>query len=119
MDNSKKNILDIINKLSDLQFQKEVWIDGKYFDYISNYGEAVNTLGDFNFFEEFENGIINLDNENEQKILKDFVYKILSYNEPVHNIHSILNDNEWLEIVVLAKCVLKSLKKNFNKHAQP
>lgn len=49
MENTSTNVIDIIKKLSDLNFQKDVWLEGKYWDRVSSFDEAVNTLEDYNF----------------------------------------------------------------------
>jgi hypothetical protein len=98
MDNKKEIVLSILEKLSNLDFQKDVWQDQKYWDAILNYGEAVNTLEDYGFFDDVETGKIVLQNEQEQKKLISFIDCLLNYEEPL-NTEIMISDTNWLSIV--------------------
>lgn len=103
-----KQYVLILGNLSDLQFQRDVWLDCKYPDRIFNFGEAVNTLEDYNFFERVECRELDL-TEAEYLAVCDFSRSLFSYDEPVSDIGRMFNDKEWMVIVEQARCV----KENF------
>ena len=49
-----KNVYSAIKDISDLSFQKEVWL-GKSDKWVSSFNEMINTLYDDNCFEDFIN----------------------------------------------------------------
>ena len=108
MIDSEKIIADILSKLSNPQFLKDVWINHKYWDNILNYDEAVNTLDDYYFFDKVEAGKIKFTDAETQKKLELFVKKLLEYDPPVFN-HSNLNDTQWKEIMKISKQLLKHI----------
>ena len=48
-----QTIFDILEKISNVNFQKEVWLQGKYWHIVSSFGESVNLLDDYGFFDDF------------------------------------------------------------------
>ena len=94
------NIVDVLNKISDLKFQREVWLEGKYWDRVSSFEEAVNTLEDYKFFDDVKENKIGLSEED--KVQVDlFVKKLNEYD--VEDVTFMLNDSKWEIIVSLAK----------------
>lgn len=108
MVDASKNILDIISKLSSLEFQNDVWIEGKYWDRVVNLEEARNLLGDYFFFEDVDENRIGLLDE-EQIKTKHFLDTLLKYkNRPAEDM---LSDKAWQAIVKEANEIYKILKK--------
>lgn len=102
MENSKEVILDVLNKISDLEFQQKVWIEQSYWDRILNYSEAVNTLEDYSFFEDVNNGLIKMKNEEEQKILVSFSKRITEFDENGAN-KPVASNPLWIETSLMAR----------------
>lgn len=110
MENKKEVVLDILSKLSDLKFQNDVWTKQLYWDRILNYGEAVNTLEDYNFFDDANNGLILLKEKEDQRLLLLFVKKILDFDEDGEQ-KPIANNLEWVEISQMAKLLHEALQR--------
>ena len=104
MENAKENILDILSKISDLKFQKEVWKEQKHWDKILNFGEAVNTLDDYSFFD--SNEIWGTLSDYEVNQIQDFKTKLENYEENT----DMLNDKNWILITDKAKEIHSLLK---------
>lgn len=110
MEDKKNRILDVLSKIANLQFQKEVWFKQLYWDEILNYSEAINTLDDYCFFDDVEVGKISLIDTLNQKKLNHFVNELLAYNEPNVAIE-LLIDPKWLQISKQAKEIEELLQK--------
>lgn len=108
MKNKSKNVLDVLDKISDIKFQKDVWLEGKYWDKISDFEEAVNTLEDYDFFIDIDENKIGLSKE-EKDITKLFIDKLIKYES--RNVEFMLKDNNWISITESAKKVNKILNK--------
>jgi len=108
MVNKSVNILDVIEKLSNLDFQNDVWVKGKYWDRVANYSEAINTLEDYNFFDDLTNNRIGLTKE-EINITNSFVKKLLEYGN--RNPSYMISDNIWKDIVKHSQLVSEILKR--------
>lgn len=108
MNNVSKNIIDIIEKISDLKFQKDVWLEGKYWDRVSSFEEGVNSLEDYSFFSDIMENNIKLPIIERQKI-ETFNIKLLDYDG--QNAEIMLNDPNWKNIVEEAGQIVKILKK--------
>ncbi|MDF2380352.1 hypothetical protein JMG10_02655 [Nostoc ellipsosporum NOK] len=91
-------ILSTLDKLADLDFQRAVWINQAYFDEVLNFGEAVNLLDDYNFFDAIEHQDIKLKTVDDQQKLASFANALLEYKEPFERT-KILTDPSWLSIV--------------------
>ncbi len=104
MENWKENIICFIEKIGNLNFQYDVWVKGLFWDRVVSFGEAINTLEDYCFFEKIENKSIRFEDEKLQINLIDFSANLLSYQEP-ENVEEMLRDEEWLNIVKQAKNV--------------
>ncbi len=91
-------ILSILDKLADLDFQRAVWVHQAYFDEVLNFGEAVNLLDDYHFFDAVERQYIKLKAADDQDKLTNFANALLAYNEPLERAE-ILTDPSWLSIV--------------------
>lgn len=102
MENSREVILEILNKISDLDFQQKVWIEQSYWDKISNYGEAINTLEDYSFFEDVNNGLIRTIDEEQQKLLLSFSKTIIEFDENGNN-KPVASNPRWMEASLMAK----------------
>ena len=48
------------------------WVKAKRFDWAFCFGETVNLLDDYQFFEDLENGKLRLNALNDQKVLESF-----------------------------------------------
>ncbi len=97
MESYHLNILYVLDKISDLNFQNDVWVRQAYWDRVLNFGEAVNTLDDFCFFDEIESGTIFLSDPNDQIQLELFVKDLLEYEES-DDPKDMLLDSKWIEI---------------------
>ncbi|WP_282040003.1 hypothetical protein [Saccharicrinis aurantiacus] len=109
MKNKKGIILDILSKIADTNFQKKVWVDQEYWDPILNFGEAVNTLEDYFFFEEIQNGAINSTNLSLNEELLWFSKELMKYDEPSDPSY-MLKDEKWLNICEKATYLKEALK---------
>ena len=108
MENKKEIVLDILNKISDLQFQNDVWTKQLYWDRILNYGEAINTLEDYSFFDDVNNGVIELNEKEEQRLLILFSKKVMEFDEFAEQ-KPIATNLKWREITQMAKILHEAL----------
>ena len=109
MEERKKVVLDILERICNIQFQENVWVNHLYEDIIFSFGEAVNMLDDYFFFEDIKNGKIRfLDPINQDK-LENFAADIIAYDEP-EIISFMLDDPEWTRICKEACELVNSLK---------
>lgn len=91
----RENILYILGCLSNYQFQIDCWKNGIYFDqYCSSFGEAVNSLDDFNFFDDIATCKFNF-----SEVLYSKVVNILSDLEQYQETENMLHDQYWIDIV--------------------
>ena len=110
MEHKKEKVLDVLKKISDLRFQEDVWVNQKYWDEVLNFGEAVNTLDDYCFFDEVEEGKIKLSDSKTQMDLEIFLAELLAYEEP-SNPQDMLRDSKWKEISKKAAKLNKKLER--------
>ncbi|MFT6921969.1 MAG: hypothetical protein ACJA1C_000967 [Crocinitomicaceae bacterium] len=96
---------EIISKIADLNFQKKVWVQQKVWDEVLNFGEAVNLLDDYSFFDDIEDGNMNFDNSEFQSNVESFAKRLLDYEE-ISPTQEMLNDPKWLKIVELANKII-------------
>lgn len=108
MENTSTNIIDIIKKISDLKFQKDVWLEGKYWDRVSSFDEAVNTLEDYNFISDINENRIGL-TESEKNKIESFTIKLMGYEDK--NPQLMLDDSTWQNIAKEACEIVPVLKK--------
>ena len=108
--NTLENIIDVLEKICDLKFQKDVWLEGKYWDRVSSFEEAVNTLEDYNFFVNVTKNSIGL-TESEKIIIESFNSRLVKYE--CENVERMLQDNVWIRIVDSAKEVHKIIQKYY------
>jgi hypothetical protein len=108
MKNKDQNILDVISKIASLDFQQDVWVEGKYWDRVINFEEAVNTLDDYEFFEDIKANHIGL-SENEQGRIENLLNKLLEYES--RNPKAMISDPNWLKIVQETGEIYPILKK--------
>lgn len=109
MKNKEKNVIDILEKIADLKFQKGVWLDGKYWDRVSSFEEGVNSLEDYDFFLDARQGSIKFSEVEKQKI-DGFIANLLEYEE--QDVEKMLRDSVWIKITEEAREVVKILKKH-------
>lgn len=114
MENYKTAILDVLQKISDLDFQRDVWVKQAYWDIVLNFGEAVNLLDDYCFFEEVEKKDISLPDIVEQNNMECFIKDILEYEEPSDPL-VMLVDSKWIEIAKRGKRVKERLEEKWVK----
>ncbi len=110
MEHKKEKVLDVLKKISDFNFQEDVWVNQKYWDEVLNFGEAVNTLDDYCFFDEVEEGKIKFSDSKAQMSLEAFVTELLAYEEP-SNPQEMLRDPKWREISEKAAELNKQLER--------
>lgn len=96
MRNTSENVLDVIKKIADPKFQREVWVEGKYWDRVTDFEEAVNTLEDYNFFTDVSKNRIGLSGK-ERRIVNTFAKKLSKYDSE-HGSFTLTNPR-WREIV--------------------
>lgn len=109
MEQRKKVVLDILERICNIQFQKDVWVNHLYNDVIFCFGEAVNMLDDYFFFDDIKEGKIKFSDPIDQDRLEDFASNILAYDDPP-NINIMLNDTKWNKICEDAYILVNSLK---------
>jgi len=105
MNSRKVEILEIINKLADLQFQSDVWVNQVYWDRILNFGEAINTLDDYCFFDKSYYNKLKI-SKTELALIIQFQNQLLKYSEPC-NTKLMIEDPTWLQLVKDAKVINK------------
>ena len=105
----KDNIVSVIDKIGDLDFQQAVWLNGFYWHRVLSFGEAVNILEDYYFYDKVQNKSLTFENEELQLLLVSFSVSLLSYEEP-NDVEKMLRDKKWLEIVEKAQKIC------FNSH---
>jgi hypothetical protein len=98
-------ILEILEKIGNINFQKDVWKDQKYFDNILSYGEGINTLDDYFFFDAIENRELPLD-ANLYLFIDDYIKKLLSYKDS----KVMFDDPVWLKLVERTHEVIRIIK---------
>jgi hypothetical protein len=109
MEHKKEKILDVLKKISDFRFLEDVWVNQKYWDEVLNFGEAVNTLDDYCFFDDVEEGRIILPDLKSQMGLKSFVADLLTYQEP-SSPQEMLHDLKWKDLSEKAAILNKQLQ---------
>lgn len=115
MENQLQVIFDIIERISNINFQKEVWIQGRYWDAVSSFGESINLLDDYGFFDKFSY-FENLLNKDESEKIKHFKNLLLLY-DPKDNM---LEDKEWISITRLARELLPVIEQlQLNNKSNP
>ena len=107
MKNRQDVIEDILNKLSDIKFQEDVWVKHSYWHRITNFGEAVNTLDDYDFFDELYSDNLIMD-EADLSILNDFRRRLLNFIE-FENGNLMLTDPSWIQIAKDASLIRSML----------
>jgi hypothetical protein len=103
------NIIDLLEKISNQEFQEKVWINQKIWHRASSFGETVNLLDDYHFFEDLESKKISMVDSKMNNLIKSFAAEILEYEEPtiIREIHQDLN---WLKIMREAKVLMEEFK---------
>jgi hypothetical protein len=96
MERTSENVLDVIKKIADPRFQREVWIEGRYWDRVSDFDEAVNTLEDYNFFTDVGENKLGLPKK-ELAITVSFLDKLSNYDRTHDNFS--LEDSRWQVII--------------------
>lgn len=97
----KSNIILVIEKVADLNFQYAVWVNGSFWHRVLDFGEAVNILDDYYFFEKVGNKTILFEDVDLQKLLISFSESLLAYEAP-NDTRQILEDEKWLNVVAQA-----------------
>lgn len=102
----KDIILHIFFCLSSIDFQKKSWLDGEQFDiYCSSFGETINSLDDFNFFDDVEEKLFKFSSKIYTN-LESYLKEIEGYEET----DNMLKDEKWLGLVQKAKEIYEELK---------
>jgi len=107
-------IHDVIKEISDINFQKRIWIRGEGPE-CSSFGEVVNNF--FDYYEALDNIHLNYKEYNltKQQYLKlDALYKKFDeyFDISPENEDEVIQDPRWHEIVAFAKDVYADLSKN-------
>lgn len=108
-------IIEILKKLSNEQFQKDVWAQHKYKHPLFSFGETVNTLGDYFFFDSIKERELNLSSE-EYELLDQYITNLLSYTEP-RDASLMLVDPKWSNIMQSTNRIIDILKTNTSSNA--
>jgi hypothetical protein len=103
-------IIEILKAIADLDFQKDVWLVHKYKHPLFSFGETVNTLEDYFFFESIEQRELHLP-ENDHEIVAQYIKNLLSYNEPADP-SLMFSDPAWINISASTKTVIDILQAN-------
>jgi len=97
-------IIEVIDLLSNKKFQEESWVLGLYFTFISDYSEAINTLGDLDFYNDVRYNLYGL-NSIELEIVNDFIKKIFEFKFTDFTIEFLLKNKDWNDVTIQAKNV--------------
>ena len=108
MKDSKENVINILEKISDLEFQKNVWLKGEYWDKVSSFEEAINTLDDYYFFSDIKSNVIGLTQDEKNKV-EIFIKELLAFEMAIGE--TMLKDEKWISIADTAKDIIVILKK--------
>jgi hypothetical protein len=111
-------IYAIIDRISDEEFQRIVWGGigvNTYHTYVVSCLEALEMLGDENFYKivESEWNQTGL-SEDLRKLTKNFVQKIDSFKEESLPYKELAVNEDWLEIINLAKQIKKQMGKELH-----
>jgi len=115
MTEQQECILHIIKSISDTEYQEKVWLKSEFFDpYFFYLGEAIGSLDGFFFFEDVENNLLVLSENN--SLLSSFCKAIVEYfnAHETASAEQIISDTEWLKIVEIAKILYPLLRDLFN-----
>ncbi|BAV06161.1 hypothetical protein SAMN05421788_106224 [Filimonas lacunae] len=99
-----ENVLDVIDKISDLTFQRAVWWNSEYYDPILDYSEAVNTLESFSFYDDVKNRQFSFSKEEYEEV-DFFIEALLAYDSFRPLDSGMAVDGDWLKVVESAKKV--------------
>jgi hypothetical protein len=108
MTNHEIKSLEILSKLANIKFQQKVWLKNEQWDEVLNLGEAINSLDDYSFFDDLENGNLFVESGVQQNELNAFSDLLLNYEEPA-SVSEMLKDPNWLKIVNSAKSIVEQL----------
>ena len=104
----KNNILKSLIDLSDIEFQKILWL-GKSPNYASSFIEMINTLFDTNDIERFVKYYKSVKGEDDlYKKMNKLIHMIDNFKEPKTD-EIILKDPKWLRITLKAKGIVNDL----------
>ena len=101
------HIKDIISKISDLEFQRKVWLRAEYYDIVLNHTEALCQLEDRQFFDDVENNSIGFTSKDLNR-LQSFLVRLNNY-EPTSD-QELFIDETWLSITKEAKQIRELLE---------
>lgn len=113
MDTNWKQIIYFLQKIGDIQFQEDVWFGGKYYDWACDYGEAVNLLDDYWYYDAIEGNELNLPSPQLEYILK-FNESLINYDKSANVSINMLSDPSWLRIVNDSNEVVKIIESALN-----
>jgi hypothetical protein len=114
--NVRKNWLTSIFEFAHLDFQKKVWLEATFKNYVSDYTEAIcQYFDDLDLKSGFEKFVIDgFATQSEYEILKSFDTELRKYTERPEKRNlsdrKILLDPEWIEITNGAKIAWQNLK---------
>ena len=109
MVNKSQKVLYVIEKLADIDFQQEAWIQNKYWNEIESFVDATNILEEYHFFDDVEQNKIGLV-DYEWKEVNSFVSKLLEYDSQQDEKYTLFDMN-WIVITNEAKIIFEILKK--------
>lgn len=103
-------IIEILKRIGDIKFQEDIWVKQKHNHPLLSFGETVNTLEDYFFFDSIKNRELKLSEKN-YKILDQYIKSLISYTEP-KDTSLMLTDLKWINIVQATESIIDILKAN-------
>jgi hypothetical protein len=103
-----REIVNLISRVSDLNFQRNVWLEQKQNDIAFSMGELINLLDDYSFFEDVDILCSYINDKKDKLLIQQFEKELLNYQEP-ENIVTIFYDEQWLSIVNQANKIVSIL----------
>lgn len=101
-------IIEILKKIADLKFQKEVWTKRRYKHPLFDFGETINTLEDYYFFDSVKEREMPF-GEKDYEALDQYIERLTSYTAP-GVLARMLNDPGWINITQETKRIINILE---------
>lgn len=108
----KIHYLNLLERFSDEKFIDDVWVNGRYYDYVFSFDELVEMFEDFFFFDEMKSFLVEIEDPDQKSIIEKFLDRIEGYSTP-SNPSELLSDKKFIEIKKLAHDVEEIIKKYY------
>lgn len=97
MDDIKRWTLYILDCLSDIEFQKEAWIEKKHLAIVHDLETTVNSLEEFYFFDHVAQGFFKVTKEEQQK-MEQFVKDVTDFDPVITDYNALFTNEKWIAI---------------------